>query len=159
MQVFPVEFHVPTLATLLQHTAWLSPAADVKQLLLVLMERLAAHEPAEDEDAASSPFCTFQAHIATLCPKEGSADDAEGGAGAISPVTDVLELYGALLSFALKVYPGKLAQFDEVLAAAHVLLAAAPSPPAGATATRVLSSLVSRPLEHFTEVLSVLQWT
>lgn len=48
-QVFPVEFHVATLATVLKHLGHLSPATDMAAVLLSLMGRLAAHVPADDE--------------------------------------------------------------------------------------------------------------
>jgi vacuolar protein sorting-associated protein 35 len=42
-QVFPVEYHVATLSTLLQHCGWLSPSADLEIVLINLMQRLGAH--------------------------------------------------------------------------------------------------------------------
>lgn len=39
-QVFPVEYHVATLPTLLQHCGWLSPSADLETVIMNLMQRL-----------------------------------------------------------------------------------------------------------------------
>merc|ERR1719217_731347 len=47
-QVFPVEFHVPTLPVWLQHTSWLAPGADIKALLVTMMQRLSSAAPFED---------------------------------------------------------------------------------------------------------------
>ena len=51
-QVFPIEFHIPTLTSWLQHTSWLAAGADVKALLSTMMARLASG--GADADAAGS---------------------------------------------------------------------------------------------------------
>ncbi len=85
-QVFPTEFHVPTLAVWLQHTGWLAAGADVKALLVGMMQRLQsapAGEAAEEEARRwrgaremASPFdaaaalrdrCALGAGAALLC--------------------------------------------------------------------------------------------
>ena len=77
--VFPVEFHIPTLPSWLQHTSWLAPGADIKQLLVTMMQRLAT--AAEDEEEgeggegggegkAGGTFELLTNHLATLHPQE-----------------------------------------------------------------------------------------
>ena len=55
IQVFPLEYHVATLKPYLEHAGYLSVGADVKALLICLMERLsqwAAPDDEPEEDAA-----------------------------------------------------------------------------------------------------------
>ena len=76
--VFPVEFHIPTLPSWLQHTSWLAPGADIKQLLVTMMQRLATAAEDEEEESGEggegkAPGGTFELltnHLATLHPQE-----------------------------------------------------------------------------------------
>ncbi len=169
-QVFPTEFHIPTLDMWLQHTKWLSPGCEVKQLLIGMLGRLQA-APVEDDDVASSadvadgdeanptPFARFKAHLAALHPGAVTGEAAPvPGVSTFEPVA-LLELYEALLSFTLAVYPKRLQYIEATLSACLSLLEAAPKGLAAsnAKAAKVLFAIVSRPLEHFSAVLAILQ--
>ena len=171
-QVFPVEFHTATLATWLQHTAWLSAGCDLKALLIGMLERLQSVGPAADAEEGAevaqaadnaAPFHLIQAHLATLHPSDAGESatptgaSGAGGSGSFEPLA-LLELYEALLGFALAAYPTKLDLIEETLASALALLNSAPqglcsTNPKGSA---VLLRLVTRPVEHLSAVLSVL---
>jgi len=168
-QVFPTEFHIPTLTLWLQHTKWLSPGCEVKQLLVGMLERLRG-APAEDDDDSDgtdraddetnpTPFSRVKAHLAALHPGAGAGETTPvPGVSTFEPVA-LLELYEALLSFTLAVYPKRLGYIEQTLSACFALLEAAPKGLAStnAKAAKTLFSIVSRPLEHFSAVLAILQ--
>ena len=175
-QVFPVEFLIPTLPAWLQHTVWLAPGADVKALLVTMMNRLASSAPEDKEgeapdvsqegeatgDAAAAgassdgPFEILIKHLKTLHPKEGA--DAASGEKAADPL-DTLELYDALLNFVLGYHPKGLAQIEATLCAANELLGSAPAGlgSTSAKASKTLTSIVTRPLHHFQQILRILE--
>jgi len=162
-QVFPTEFHIPTLDLWLQHTKWLSPGCEVKQLLIGMLTRLQA-APVEDDDAGAeadeanpSPFSRFHEHLAGLAP-DAATGEAVPGVSTFEPVA-LLELYDGLLTFSLAVYPKRLGYIEATLSACLSLLESSPKGLAvtNAKAAKVLFGLVSRPLEHFSAVLAILQ--
>ena len=162
-QVFPTEFHIPTLELWLQHTKWLSPGCEVKQLLIGMLTRLQA-APVEDDDASAeadevnpTPFSRFHEHLAGLAPVAATGE-AVPGVSTFEPVA-LLELYDALLTFSLAVYPKRLGYIEATLSACLALLESSPKGLAvtNAKAAKVLFGLVSRPLEHFSAVLAILQ--
>jgi vacuolar protein sorting-associated protein 35 len=184
-QAFPTEYHIPTLPSWLQHTSWLAPGADIKALLAVMMDRLAADAvvPAEGEGAATgeaggsssegegggsqagAPFELLAAHLATLHPGAAAASEqpAAGAASGVTPISfepaDVLELYEGLLKFVLSTYPKNVSYIERTLAACAALLGAAPAG-LGATskkASATLMSIVTKPLAHFPAILTLLE--
>ena len=175
-QVFPTDFHIPTLPVWLQHTAWLAPGADIKALLQTMMDRLATAESSgegaggeeeaggeggsADGGGADGPFGVLSAHLASLHPTAPGAEGcAEGGSDKAFDPTDTLELYEALLKFAIGVYPAVTKHIETTLAAASALLTAAPAGLAATSprASKVLRSIVSLPLAHFSEILTLLE--
>jgi len=161
-QVFPTEFHIPTLMLWLQHTKWLSPGCEVKQLLIGMLERLQA-APVEEEDdpdtaGQPTPFETVKAHLATLHPGAAMEGTPVPGVSTFEPAA-MLELYEALLSFTLAAYPKRLSYIEQTLSSCLSLLEEAPKglPASNAKVAQILFAIVSRPLEHFSAVLLILQ--
>ncbi len=97
----------------------------------------------------------MRAQTDTLTSHENSGDDGSPSA-ASWPLSDVLSLHGSLLAFSLKVYPGQLGQLERVLASAHTLVSSSPSS-AAAAAVAPLRELVTTPLDHLSDVRSLLQ--
>ena len=104
IQVFPLEYHVATLKPYLEHAGYLSVGADVKALLICLMERLSQWTPPEDEPEEDNVFALLSAQVSATIQKE------EGG----MELLHVLQLHKALLNFALGVYPAKLEYADQL---------------------------------------------
>eukprot|EP00326_Haptolina_ericina_P003151 CAMPEP_0181228236 /NCGR_PEP_ID=MMETSP1096-20121128/33242_1 /TAXON_ID=156174 ORGANISM="Chrysochromulina ericina, Strain CCMP281" /NCGR_SAMPLE_ID=MMETSP1096 /ASSEMBLY_ACC=CAM_ASM_000453 /LENGTH=775 /DNA_ID=CAMNT_0023321751 /DNA_START=31 /DNA_END=2359 /DNA_ORIENTATION=- len=174
LQVFPVEYHVSTLQLLLDHLEYLSAAANVKALLVGMMERLNTYSATEDETGGSSkeleedgdkleeaphssnPFVLFSEHISSLAaPKSDEAAEHVP-----MSLIDQLELHLALLAFSVKVYPNQMAYVDEVLYSAAKAISAAGT--LDGKATGLVLKLVTTPLAHLSEALRVLtleQWS
>ena len=151
-QVFPVEFHVATLTTVLKHLDYLSPATDQAVVLLSLMGRLAAHLPAADEQLESCIYTPVATHVGETLTKLAEADELELG--------PVMQLHKGLVQLALAVYPARLNYVDDALnqcaAIVHKLA------PAGSTAMRppcrsLLLQLAEDPLERYPSVLTALE--
>ncbi|KAF9359106.1 Vacuolar protein sorting-associated protein 35 [Mortierella sp. AD094] len=92
MEVFPDDFHLRTLGPLLSATAQLHPKVNVKQIVIALVDRLAAHAAREadsndDDDVSEAPTSpkasSIKADAAQNEGEEGSGEEAteetEGG--------------------------------------------------------------------------------
>jgi vacuolar protein sorting-associated protein 35 len=149
IQVFPVEYHVATLRSYLEHSGYLSVGADVKALLICMMDRLAAWTPPEEEPEEDNVFSLLSGQVSATIQKE------EGG----MELAHVLQLHKALLNFALGVYPSKLEYADHVLGTCaevvgKVVAGGAPLEP---RCSSLLLELVSVPLDKYPDILDVLQ--
>jgi len=151
IQVFPVEHHVATLQPYLEHAGYLSVGADVKALLICLMERLSQWSPPEEEPEPEegNVFSLLSAQVSATIQKE------EGG----MELLHVLQLHKALLHFALGVYPLKLEYADHVMGTCAELVGRATEggAPLEPRSAALLLELVSVPLEKYADILDVLQ--
>ncbi|KAG6776595.1 hypothetical protein POTOM_020116 [Populus tomentosa] len=108
IQVFPDEYHLQTLETLLGACPQLQPTVDIKTVLSRLMERLSNY-------AASSPdvlpeFLQVEA-FAKLSSAIGKVIEAQVD----MPIVGAVTLYVSLLTFTLHVHPERLDYVDQVL--------------------------------------------
>lgn len=149
IQVFPLEYHVATLKPYLEHSGYLALGADVKALLICLMERLSQWSPTEEEPEEESVFALLSAQVSAAIQKE------EGG----MELLHVLQLHKALLNFALGVYPSKLEYADHVMGTAAQLVGKVTEGGAALEprCETLLLELVSVPLDKYADILDVLQ--
>uniref|UniRef100_A0A336L8X8 Vacuolar protein sorting-associated protein 35 n=1 Tax=Culicoides sonorensis TaxID=179676 RepID=A0A336L8X8_CULSO len=114
IQVFPDEFHLKTLDVFLKSCAQLQPGVNVKNIIISLIDRLAAYNQRHDkgkEEGADSVIPTdlqlfdiFNTQIANVVQIRGEM-----------PLEDVVSLQVALVSLAQKVYPTRIDYVDQVL--------------------------------------------
>ena len=132
-QVFPDEFHLHTLGTLLAVCPQLQPGVKVGGVLSGLMSRLSRYASDSPSVVASlrsaDAFGTFVAAVAKVSASHGDT----------SPPSDIVAMHASLLSFAAAVHKGALPLVDTVLsgcasALARRAAAAASSSPAASAA-------------------------
>ncbi|KAF7140750.1 hypothetical protein RHSIM_Rhsim06G0018700 [Rhododendron simsii] len=148
IQVFPDEYHLQTLETLLGACPQLQPMVDIKTVLSLLMERLSNY-------AASSPellpeFLQVEA-FAKLSNAIGKVIEAQVD----MPVVGAITLYVSLLTFTLRVHPDRLDYVDQVLGACVKKLSGK-AKLEDTKATKQVVALLSAPLEKYNDIVTAL---
>ncbi|KAH7848926.1 hypothetical protein Vadar_010373 [Vaccinium darrowii] len=148
IQVFPDEYHLQTLETLLGACPQLQPTVDIKTVLSLLMERLSNY-------AASSPellpeFLQVEA-FAKLSSAIGKVIEAQVD----MPVVGAITLYVSLLTFTLRVHPDRLDYVDQVLGACVKKLSGK-AKLEDSKATKQVVALLSAPLEKYSDIVTAL---
>ncbi|KAJ4823695.1 Vacuolar protein sorting-associated protein 35B [Turnera subulata] len=148
IQVFPDEYHLQTLETLLGACPQLQPGVDIKTVLSQLMDRLSNY-------AASSPdvlpeFLQVEA-FAKLSSAIGKVIEAQVD----MPIVGAITLYVSLLTFALRVHPDRLDYVDHVLGLCVKKLCDKPKLE-DSRATKQIVALLSAPLEKYNDILTAL---
>ncbi|XP_028102500.1 vacuolar protein sorting-associated protein 35B-like isoform X3 [Camellia sinensis] len=149
IQVFPDEYHLQTLETLLAACPQLQPSVDIKTVLSRLMERLSNY-------AASSPemlpeFLQVEA-FAKLNNAIGKVIEAQVD----MPIAGAVTLYSSLLTFTLHVHPDRLDYVNQVLGACVKKLSGKGKLD-DSRATKQIVVLLSAPLEKYNDIDTALK--
>nr|CAN77886.1 hypothetical protein VITISV_041912 [Vitis vinifera] len=128
IQVFPDEYHLQTLETLLGACPQLQPSVDIKTVLSQLMERLSNYAASSAE--VLPEFLQVEA-FAKLSNAIWKVIEAQVD----MPIFGAITLYSSLLTFTLHVHPDRLDYVDQVL----------------------IVALLSAPLEKYNDIVTVLK--
>ncbi|KAH1015164.1 hypothetical protein HUJ05_012933 [Dendroctonus ponderosae] len=112
IQVFPDEFHIQTLTPFLKSCAELEQGVNVKNIVISLMERLAAFSQRTDSHGSEGVnilkevqlFEVFSVQISSIISNRQYL-----------PPEDMVSLQVALINLALKCYPDRIDYIDEVM--------------------------------------------
>jgi len=147
IQVFPDEFHLQTLETLLAVCPQLQPTVKVGGVLAGLMTRLAKY-------AAEVPEVVPTFQTAKAFGKFGDAIAKVVSVQTELPTVDIVAMYSSLMGFAIQVHREQLEYVDTVLAGCAAALAAR-GKVVESKATKQLVSLLTAPLDAH-DVVAVL---
>ncbi|XP_060807154.1 vacuolar protein sorting-associated protein 35 [Amyelois transitella] len=120
IQVFPDEFHLANLQPFLKSCAELQPGVNIKNIIIALIERLAAYSQRNEgtinlnvvtEDGQEQEVQLFEVFSDQVAAITQSRADM--------PQEDMLSLQLALLRLSQRVHPGQLGYVDRVLAHTH----------------------------------------
>ncbi|CAA3031232.1 vacuolar sorting-associated 35B-like isoform X1 [Olea europaea subsp. europaea] len=148
IQVFPDEYHLQTLETLLGACPQLQSAVDIKTVLSGLMERLSNY-------AASSPEVLPEFLQVEAFTKLSNAIGKVIEAQVDMPVVGAISLYVSLLTFTLHVHPDRLDYVDQVLGAC-VRKLSGKAKLEDSRVTKQVVALLSAPLEKYDDVVTAL---
>ncbi|KAK6245583.1 hypothetical protein SCA6_008673 [Theobroma cacao] len=148
IQVFPDEYHLQTLETLLGACPQLQPTVDIKTVLSRLMDRLSNYA-ASSADVLPE-FLQVEA-FAKLSNAIGKVIEAQVDMPAVGAIT----LYVSLLTFTLRVHPDRLDYVDLVLGACVKKLSSIPKLD-DSRATKQVVALLSAPLEKYNDIVTAL---
>ncbi|KAA8537501.1 hypothetical protein F0562_027109 [Nyssa sinensis] len=148
IQVFPDEYHLQTLETLLGACPQLQPTVDIKTVLSQLMERLSNY-------AASSPEVLPEFLQVEAFTKLSSAIGKVIEAQVDMPIVGAITLYVSLLTFTLRVHPDRLDYVDKVLGACVKKLSSK-AKLEDSKATKQVVALLSAPLEKYNDIVTSL---
>ncbi|KAI5655956.1 hypothetical protein M9H77_24749 [Catharanthus roseus] len=148
IQVFPDEYHLQTLETLLGAFPHLQPAVDIKTVLSQLMDRLSNY-------ASSSPEVLPEFLQVEAFTKLSSAIGKVIEAQVDMPVVGAISLYVSLLTFTLRVHPDRLDYVDQVLGACVKKLSGK-AKIEDTRATKQVVALLSAPLEKYNDIVTAL---
>ncbi|PWA86560.1 VPS35-A-like protein [Artemisia annua] len=148
IQVFPDEYHLQTLETLLGAFPQLQPSVDIKTVLSGLMERLSSYAASSIE--VLPEFIQVEA-FAKLNNAIGQVIEAQPD----MPVFGAVTLYSALLTFTLHVHPDRLDYVDQILGACVSKIAGKGK--LEGKATKQIVALLSAPLEKYNDIDTALK--
>ncbi|GAV56721.1 Vps35 domain-containing protein [Cephalotus follicularis] len=148
IQVFPDEYHLQTLETLLGACPQLQPTVDIKTVLSQLMERLSNYA-ASSEDVIPE-FLQVEA-FSKLSNAIGKVIEAQVD----MPAFGAISLHVSLLTFTLRVHPDRLDYVDQVLGACVKKLSSKPRIE-DSRATKQIVTLLSAPLEKYNATVTAL---
>ncbi|GAA0154252.1 membrane traffic protein [Lithospermum erythrorhizon] len=149
IQVFPDEYHLQTLETLLGACPQLQGTVDIKTVLAGLMERLSNY-------AASSAEVLPQFFQVEAFAKLNNAIDKVIEAQDEMPVDAVVTLYSSLLKFTIHVHSDRLDYVDRILGACVKKLSGK-GKLSDSKATKQIVALLSAPLEKYKDIDTVLK--
>ncbi|KAI8017270.1 Vacuolar protein sorting-associated protein 35B [Camellia lanceoleosa] len=149
IQVFPDEYHLQTLETLLGACPLLQPSVDIKTVLSRLMERLSNYAASSAE--VLPEFLQVEA-FAKLNNAIGKVIEAQVD----MPVAGAVTLYSSLLTFTLHVHPDRLDYVDQILGACVKKLSGKGKLD-DSKATKQIVALLSAPLEKYNDIETVLK--
>ncbi|CAH1413679.1 unnamed protein product [Lactuca virosa] len=148
IQVFPDEYHLQTLETLLGACPQLQPSVDIKTVLSGLMERLSNYAASSIE--VLPEFVQVEA-FAKLNNAIGQVIEAQPD----MPVFGAVTLYSSLLTFTLHVHPERLDYVDQILGACVNKIAGKGK--LEGKATKQIVALLSAPLEKYNDIDTALK--
>mmetsp|Transcript_34059 Transcript_34059/g.77665 ORF Transcript_34059/g.77665 Transcript_34059/m.77665 type:complete len:826 (+) Transcript_34059:54-2531(+) len=116
IQVFPDEFHIKTLESILAAYTKAQPTVDMKPIMVTLMTRLAKYlSEAKDESGLGDVdiFALFRTHLQAIL--ERALDPAADANISDDQIAAPLEVQAAFLTFTLSLYPDKVHYVDIIL--------------------------------------------
>ncbi|XP_055802789.1 vacuolar protein sorting-associated protein 35A-like [Solanum dulcamara] len=149
IQVFPDEYHLQTLETLLGACPQFQPSVDIKTVLARLMERLSNYASLSAE--VLPEFFQVEA-FAKLNSAIGKVIEAQED----MPIAGVVTLYSSLLTFSLHVHPDRLDYVDQILGACVQKLSGKGKLNDN-KATKQIVALLSAPLEKYKDIDTALK--
>ncbi|KAB1204045.1 Vacuolar protein sorting-associated protein 35B [Morella rubra] len=148
IQVFPDEYHLQTLETLLGAFPQLQPTVDIKTVLSQLMDRLSNYAASSTD--VLPEFLQVEA-FAKLSGAIGRVIEAQVD----MPIVGAITLYVSLLTFTLRVHPDRLDYVDQVLGACVKKLSGKPKLEDNRAKKQVVA-LLSAPLEKYNDIVMAL---
>ncbi|KAK4368153.1 hypothetical protein RND71_011945 [Anisodus tanguticus] len=149
IQVFPDEYHLQTLETLLGACPQFQPSVDIKTVLARLMERLSTYAALSAE--VLPEFFQVEA-FAKLNNAIGKVIEAQED----MPIAGVVTLYSSLLTFSLHVHPDRLDYVDQILGACVQKLSGKGKLKDN-KATKQIVALLTAPLEKYNDIDTALK--
>ncbi|XP_078431095.1 vacuolar protein sorting-associated protein 35B-like [Wolffia australiana] len=149
IQVFPDEYHLQTLETLLSACPQLQPTVDIKTVLSCLMDRLSNYAASSAE--VLPEFLQVEA-FSKLSTTIGKVIEAQADMPAVGAIT----LYVSLLTFTLRVHSDRLDYVDQVLGACVKKLSGK-AKLEDSKATKQIVALLSAPLEKYNDIVTALK--
>ncbi|KAH9297731.1 hypothetical protein KI387_029413, partial [Taxus chinensis] len=151
IQVFPDDYHLQTLETLLSACPQLQPTVDIKTVMSQLMERLSNY-------AALSPEVMPEFLQVEAFTKLSNAIVRVIEVQPDMPLVGAISLHVSLLTFTLRVHPDRLDHVDQVLGACVKKLSGKGKVD-DSRATKQIVALLTAPLEKYSDVMTALKLT
>lgn len=149
IQVFPDEFHLVTLDTILSTCGQLQPGVDVKTIIASLIDRLANFATRNQESVPQEIkiFDIFFENVKNIIQQRPNME-----------LQDTLGLHVSLLNLTLKCYPTNQDNANEVLGLCQKILSGKSKEEINKpTCVKQIVQLLQIPLEAFKNVLTVLK--
>ncbi|EFA81613.1 vacuolar sorting protein 35 [Heterostelium album PN500] len=149
IQVFPDEFHLATLDTILSTCSQLQSGVDVKAIIASLIDRLANYASRNTIPENIDIFAVFFNNVKEIIQNRANME-----------LQDILGLHVSLLNLTLKCYPEKRENANAVLGLCQQILTNKSKEEINKpTCVKQIISLLQIPLEVFKNVLAVLKLT
>lgn len=156
IQVFPDEFHIQTLNPFLKSCAELEDGVNVKNIVISLMERLAAFSQRSDSLDDEGTSILHRVQLFDVFSKQVSAivDNRQK-----LPPEDMIALQVALVNLALKCCPDRIDYIDKIMLASVGIFQrlGLENLDSNSSVAKELQKLLKIPLDHYNSILEVLK--
>ncbi|BFZ13558.1 hypothetical protein BsWGS_16597 [Bradybaena similaris] len=151
IQVFPDEFHLQSLSSFLRACAELHPNVNVKNIIIALIDRLAAFAQNEEGSGIPAEIQLFDIFSQQISQVIQSRPDM--------PPEDIVSLQVALINLALKCYPDKVDFVDKVLETTEDIFNRLNLDHVehGSPVSKELMRLMKIPVDTYNNILTVLE--
>ncbi|CAH1108531.1 unnamed protein product [Psylliodes chrysocephalus] len=156
IQVFPDEFHIQTLNPFLKSCAELEAGVNVKNIVICLMERLAAFSQRSDTVGGEGASILKEVQLFEIFSNQVSSIIANRQ---YLPPEDMIALQVALVNLALKCYPDKIEYIDNVMLSSVEIFQRLGMEhlESHSSVAKELLKLLKIPLDNYNNLLVVLQ--
>lgn len=142
IQVFPDEYHLQSLESLLDTTSNLNPNVDIKSIFINLMEKLSKFAANAESDVVAinkelDIFKLFKKYTDKIIEEQGKTIE----------VARLLELEVAFMNFSIKTYPKNIAYVNMILESCVQILRSTTIHNSDNNSMKLLVKLLSIPLE------------
>lgn len=151
IQVFPDEFHLQSLNSFLRACAELHPNVNVKNIIIALIDRLAAFAQSEEGNGIPPEIQLFDIFSQQISQVIQNRPDM--------PPEDIVSLQVALINLALKCYPDKVDFVDKVLETTEEIFNRLNLDHVehGSPVSKELIRLMKIPVDTYNNILTVLE--
>ena len=147
IQVFPDDFHLKTLDSILSTCGQLSPGVNLKTILVSLIDRLANYSTRGEQIPNDiQVFTIFTKNIKIVVENHENM-----------PLEDILALQGSLLNLSMTCYPENLEYVDEIFKFSSEIISKRKEERNKSSVVKQLLSLLSSPLDTYQNILTVLR--
>jgi len=147
IQVFPDDYHLKTLETILSTCGQLQPGVNIKKILVSLIDRLASYATRGEQIPSNIKiFSIFSTQIANVVQQQTTM-----------PVEDILALEASLLNLAITCYPEELSYVDDVFKFSAEVLEKRNEDYTKPNTVKQILRLLNTPLEAYKNILTVLK--
>jgi len=147
IQVFPDEYHLRTLDSLLATISQLQSGVNIKTILVSLIDRLAAFASRESIPSDIDIFKIFSNQISQIVQQHSTAS-----------VEDILSLESSLLSLVLAIYGERMEYVDSIFEFTNNFLSSRPKEEYSKNAcVKIVVRILNIPVEYYKSILTVLK--
>lgn len=148
IQVFPDEFHLSTLSMFLKSCEELHPGVNVKNIIILMIDRLANYTQNNQDTESLQLFDIFSDQVASILQCRVDM-----------PPEDKVSLQVALINLALKCYSDRIDFVDKVLQTTIDIFAKLKIEKVGykSAVSRELNRLMKLPVDYFNNILTILE--
>lgn len=146
IQVFPDDYHLKTLETILASCGQLQPGVNIKTILVSLIDRLANYSTrGESIPSEIEVFSIFSKQIRNVVDQQETM-----------PLEDILALESSLLALSMTCYPSNMQYVDQIFQFCAEIVGRRKEDKSKQACVKQILTLLNSPLESFQNIITIL---